>query len=75
MPRPRRLALVERRVDPQVVEHLSELLEDAKQGRVVGLIAAAHYGGREHGYYGSGSLSQPGLGIQAVAHLAKKLLR
>lgn len=73
---PRVLELAPRRADTAVVAHLEGLLAEAKAGRITGAIAAVHYGGREYGYLGSGSLCEdPRLGLHAVAALAKKMLR
>lgn len=73
--RNRPLALAELRVDPNTVLQLEALLEEAKSGRIVGAVAAAHYGGREYAFFGSGSLcDDPRLGLHAVAALAKKML-
>jgi hypothetical protein len=54
---------------------LQALLEEARQGKVVGFIAAVHYGGKEFGYVGSGSMCDcPTLGIASAHKLATKLL-
>jgi hypothetical protein len=51
------------------------MLKDAMSGKIVGLLAAVHYGGKEYGYSGTGSLcSNPSLGIAAAHRLATKLL-
>ena len=69
------LELARRRVDAGIVERLEALLEDAKAGRIVGAVAALHYGGREYTFVGSGSLcDDPRLGLHAIATLARKLL-
>ena len=76
--KPRRsppLALAALRVDPNTVLQLEALLEEARAGRVVGAVAAIHYGGRDYAFVGSGSLCEdPRLGLHAVATLAKKML-
>ena len=73
-PRPD-LELASLRVDPNTVLQLEELLKDARSGRIVGAVAAVHYGGREYAFVGSGSLCEdPRLGLHAVATLAKKML-
>ena len=51
------------------------MLQDAMEGKLVGLIAAVHYGGREFGYVGAGSMCEcPTLGIASAHKLATKLL-
>ena len=69
--------LLELRADPDqaTVDHLKQLLADAESGRLRGALVAAHYGGREYLYAGSGSLCQdPRLGVAALAKLARKFL-
>lgn len=69
------LALAELRVDPNTVLQLEALLEDARIGKIIGALAAVHYGGRDYAFVGSGSLcDDPRLGLHAVATLAKKML-
>lgn len=54
---------------------MRQLLADAESGRLRGALVAAHYGGREYLYAGSGSLCQdPRLGVAALAKLARKFL-
>lgn len=54
---------------------LETMLSEAKSGKIVGAVAALHYGGREYAFVGSGSLcDDPRLGLHAVATLAKKML-
>ena len=61
--------------DPETINTLRQLLSDAEQGLVRGALVAAHYGGRDYLYAGSGSLCQdPRLGVAAVAKLIRKLL-
>jgi hypothetical protein len=73
--RPVRLEEVRNEPDQDTVGTLRQLLADAEQGRVRGALVAAHYGGREYLYAGSGSLCQdPRLGVAAVARLARKFL-
>lgn len=72
---PPHLEEVRREPDPETITCLRQLLEDAEQGRVRGALVAAHYGGRDYVYAGSGSLCQdPRLGVAAVARLARKFL-
>ena len=69
------LALAELRVDPNTVLQLETLLEEARIGKIIGALAAVHYGGRDYAFVGSGSLcDDPRLGLHAVATLAKKML-
>jgi len=73
--RPVRLEEVRNEPDEDTVGTLRQLLADAEQGRIRGALVAAHYGGREYLYAGSGSLCQdPRLGVAAVARLARKFL-
>jgi hypothetical protein len=66
---------VEKRPDQAIIGQLNELLQDAQAGKLVGFLAAAHYGGAAHGYYGGGSLcNNPTFGLAAICHLATKLL-
>jgi hypothetical protein len=45
------------------------------RGEIVGIVAAVHYGGRDYGYIGSGSMCEhPNIGIAAAHRLATKLL-
>jgi hypothetical protein len=58
------------------VQQLQALLQDAIDGKVIGVIAAVHYGGREFGYVGGGSMcDHPPLGIASATKLATKLLQ
>jgi hypothetical protein len=58
------------------VQHLQALLKEAVEGKIVGIIAAVHYGGREFAYVGSGSMCDcPTLGIASAHKLATKLLQ
>lgn len=42
---------------------------------MAGVVVAAHYGGREYAYMGSGSMcDHPGLGAAAAQRLATKML-
>ncbi len=69
------IAIAERRADAATIAQLTKLLDDAKRGDLSGAIVAAHYGGREYAYMGSGSLCQdPRLGLHAALTLAKKML-
>ena len=69
------LQLVERQRDPKIVQQLQIMLRDAKAGKIAGVIAAIHYGGREFSYIGSGSMCDcPTLGIASAHKLATKLL-
>lgn len=69
------LRLAERRPDQEIIEQLRDLLRDAENGKVVGLLAAVHYGGSGFGYFGGGSMcSTPALGLQALVTLTTKLL-
>lgn len=57
------------------MRQLQALLQDAVDGKVIGIIAAVHYGGREFGYVGAGSMCEnPPLGIASATKLATKLL-
>lgn len=47
--------LVKNQSDEDIVEQLRILIEEAARGEVVGLILAAHYGGDEFSFAGSGS--------------------
>lgn len=70
------IQLVERRRDLQTIKQLEQLLRDAVAGRIVGVIAAAHYGGRDYAYLGTGSMCEhPNLGVAAAQKLATKLLQ
>lgn len=67
--------LVERQPDRDTVHQLEALLEEAKAGKIVGLLAAVHYGGSAYAYLGSGSMcSDPSRGLAAAHRLATKLL-
>lgn len=69
------IQLVEKRRDLQTIKQLEQLLRDAVAGRIVGVIAAAHYGGRDYAYPGTGSLCEhPNLGVAAAQRLTTKLL-
>lgn len=69
------IQLVERRRDPRTIRQLELLLRDALAGRLIGLVAAAHYGGRDYAYAGTGSLCEhPNLGVAAAHRIATKLL-
>lgn len=73
---PRVLRLVERLPDSDVVSQLEALLRDAMDGRLIGFVAAAHYGGREYAYMGSGSMcDHPIMGAAAAHKLASKLMQ
>ena len=64
------IQLVAARSNDDFVRKLEDLLKEANQGKVVGLIVAAHYGGAEYGYAGSGSFcDQPQLAGSALRHL------
>lgn len=70
-----RLEVVARRPDQAIVRALKSLLAEAESGQVVGLLAAAHYGGPEFSYAGVGSVcANPALGLGATLRLAQKLL-
>lgn len=61
--------------DRETIECLRQLLADAEQGRVRGALVAAHYGGRDYWYAGSGSLCEdPRLGVAAAARLVRKFM-
>ena len=69
------IRLVERRRDLQTVMQLQDLLQQAMEGKIVGLVASVHYGGCEFGYIGSGSMcNNPAVGIAAAQKLATKML-
>jgi hypothetical protein len=69
------IRLVERRRDEDAIKHLEQLLQEAREGKIIGLLAAVHYGGSDYGYVGSGSMCHnPGVGITAAHRLATKLL-
>ena len=54
---------------------LRALLADAEKGLVVGLLAAAHYGGEDFHLVGTGSVcEQPTLGISAARQLISRLV-
>lgn len=64
-----------RQPDQTIVDQLRDMLRDAEKGEVIGLLAAAHYGGGSYGYYGGGSMcSTPSVGLTAIYNLATKLL-
>ena len=65
--------LVNKQSDRDIVAHLSELLEEAKDGKIVGLIATAHYGSDDFAYVGSGSFCRhPHLAATAIGNLMAK---
>lgn len=67
--------LLEWRKNHTVIDQLKELLREAESGRVIGLIAAAHYADGDTAYVGSGSMcDNPMIGVAATQQLAKKLL-
>ena len=69
------MRLVAKQPDPTIVQHLQSLLKDALEGRVIGFIAAVHYGGRDFAYLGTGSMCDcPTLGIASAHKLATKML-
>ena len=69
------LRLVEKQPDPTIIEQLRDMLRDAENGRIRGLLASAHYGGSSYGYYGGGTMcSNQTIGLAAVCNLATKLL-
>lgn len=69
------LRLVERQPDEEIIEQLRDMLKDAEKGRVVGILAAAHYGGNHYGYYGGGTMcTNPAVGLMAIYNLTTKLL-
>lgn len=69
------LQLVRPQQDSSIVGYLRELLAEAEQGNIVGVIASVHYGGAEFGYIGAGSLvKNPALGLGATLRLSQKLL-
>lgn len=66
--------VVERRVDERIVQYLETLLEDARNGKVVGLLATVHYGKDDFAYTGAGSFcDQPSIGAVALTRLAERL--
>lgn len=70
------LQLVARQRDPKIVQHLQAMLQDALEGKVVGVIASVHYGGREFSYLAVGSMCDcPTLGITSALKLKTKLLQ
>jgi hypothetical protein len=70
------IRLAEKRRDPHTVQNLQALLKEAMEGKIIGIIAAVHYGGREFAYVGSGSMCDcPSIGIASAHKLATKLLQ
>ena len=70
------LQLVARQRDPKIIQHLQAMLQDAIDGKVVGVIASVHYGGREFSYLAAGSMCDcPTLGIASALKLKTKLLQ
>jgi len=70
------VSLAERRKNIEIISNLRHLLLEAESGSLVGILVAAHYGGDEMAYMGSGSLCDtPMLGVAAAQHLRNKLLR
>lgn len=52
-----------------------ELLRDAENGVLVGVVAAAHYHDGSLGFFGSGTLCEsPAIGLAAVTKLSTKFL-
>ena len=73
-PKARVLQLVKRNPDKSILEYVEELHNEAKNGEVVGILIAAHYGGGDFRYVGAGSLTQvPTLGVGAAVRLVRKL--
>jgi hypothetical protein len=69
------LRLVEKQPDSSIIAQLNDMLRDAEKGKVIGLLAAAHYGGSAYGYYGGGSMcNTPSVGLAAIYNLTTKLL-
>lgn len=69
------LQFVRPQPDSAIVGYLKDLLKQAEQGSIIGLIASVHYGGAEFGYVGAGSLvANPALGLGATLRLSQKLL-
>lgn len=69
LPRPKRPP------DQEVVRVLEELLADAREGGLVGLTAAAHYGAAVYAYVGVGTLvNNPELGLASTTRLMKRFL-
>lgn len=67
--------LLEWRKNHTTINHLRTLLRDAEQGKVVGILVAAHYDDDEYLYAGAGSLCDvPVLGAAAAQNLLKKML-
>jgi len=74
-PSPPPLELKRLRVDPNTVLQLETILDEARSGSIVGVVASVHYGGLDYGFIGAGSLcDDPRLGLHAIATLAKKML-
>jgi hypothetical protein len=58
----------------ETITILERLLADAREGKIIGLVGAAHYGGHEHAYFGCGSLAEcQALGLLAAQRLAVRL--
>ena len=74
-PKAKVLEFQRRQPDSAIVGYLEKLLEDARRGELVGIMIATHYGGKEFGYTGAGTLvSNPALGLGATLRLTQKLL-
>lgn len=72
-PRAPAVRLVKSQSDQDILEQLRILLEEAARGEVVGLIVAAHYGGDEFSFAGSGSFClQPHLAATALRQLGDR---
>lgn len=67
------IRLVEKPSDLELIEQLEGLLAEARLGKVVGLLMAAHHGGSEYTYSGAGSFCrQPHLAAGALRQLSER---
>lgn len=68
--------LADRRKPSETADYLRALAREAEEGKIIGVIAAAHYDSGEFRYVGSGSLcASPPTGVYAVQQLMNKLLQ
>lgn len=65
--------LRERPPDQRLVAQLEQLLVEARSGAIVGLLAGVHYGGKEYGYIGTGSVvDHPEIGLAISMRLRNR---